>query len=149
MTDTLELFCSTRRPAERPREGGGVATVHDSGAERALAVDLASDLGLNFAAISDTTEARLEEFLDPGLIARNPLDLWVPAPIQLTGSAGTLALAEDPETDIVALSVDLVYEYDGDDSYEKALVDARVRTPKPLVLLSNLAAAVDPPAAAG
>ena len=49
-----------------------------------------------------------------------------------------IALAEDPETDEVALSVDLVYEYDEDDSYERALVEAHRSTTKPVVLLSNL-----------
>jgi acetate---CoA ligase (ADP-forming) len=48
----------------------------------------------------------------------------------------------------VALSVDLVYEYDNDDSYERALFDARAETTKPLVLVSNLRSAIDPAAAA-
>jgi acyl-CoA synthetase (NDP forming) len=149
MADTLELFCSKRRPGPRPENGGGVATVHDSGGERALAVDLAADLRLRFAAISPETESRLTEFLDGGLAPCNPLDLWSTGADTADRFGGALvALAEDPETDAVALSVDLVYEYDGDDSYEKALIETHAATSKPLALLSNIQCAIDPAAAA-
>lgn len=149
MTDTLELFCSTRRPGPRPRDGGGIATVYDSGGERALAADLAADLRLRFAAISSETEARLSEFLDPGLVPSNPLDMWGTGADTADRFGGALlALAEDAETDAVALSVDLVYEYDGDDSYERALIEAHAATDKPVALLSNISSAIDPAAAA-
>jgi acetate---CoA ligase (ADP-forming) len=149
MADTLELFCSKRKPGPRPANGGGVAAVHDSGAERALAVDLAADLSLHFASISPDTEARLTEFLDPGLLAGNPLDLWGTGSDTAERFGGALeALADDPETDAVALSVDLVFEYDGDDSYERALIAAHSATTKPVVLLSNIKSAIDPAAAA-
>jgi acetate---CoA ligase (ADP-forming) len=148
MTDTLELFCSRRRPEPRPAKGGGVAAVYDSGGERALAVDLAGDLSLRFASISKQTEARLIEFLDPGLAPCNPLDLWGTGSDTADRFGGALvALAEDPETDVVALSVDLVYEYDDDDSYERALIEAHAATAKPVALLSNIRCAIDPAAA--
>ena len=47
-TDTLELFSAGRRS-----RGGGVATVHDSGAERALLADLAHELAVPFADLAD------------------------------------------------------------------------------------------------
>jgi acyl-CoA synthetase (NDP forming) len=148
MADTLELLCAGRRPGPRPSAGGGIATVHDSGGERALAADIASDLSLRYASISAGTEERLAQFLDPGLEAANPLDLWGTGSDTAGRFGGALtALAEDTETDAVALCVDLVFEYDGDDSYEKALLDAHASTKKPLVLLSNLHSAIDPAAA--
>ena len=58
MTDTLELFAAGRR-APPTSGGGGIATVHDSGAERALVVDLADSLGVPFAPISGATHERL------------------------------------------------------------------------------------------
>ena len=148
MADTLELLCSGRRLGPRPRGGGGIATVHDSGGERALAVDLAADLSLRFASISPGTARRLGAFLDPGLEAGNPLDLWGTGSDTAERFGGSLiALADDPETDAVALCIDLVYEYDGDDSYEKALMGAHRSTDKPVALLSNLHSAIDPSAA--
>lgn len=148
MADTLELLCSGRRLGHRPSGGGGIASVHDSGGERALAVDIAADLSLRFASISSGTERRLGAFLDPGLEAGNPLDLWGTGSDTAERFGGSLiALADDPETEAVALCIDLVYEYDGDDSYEKALVDAHRSTNKPVALLSNMHSAMDPSAA--
>ena len=143
LTDTLELFTIGRRPPPGPR--GGIATVHDSGLERAHVADLAADLGVPFGAIGETTLQRLAEVLDPGLEPGNPLDMWgasAKAQWQLTESLA--ALAEDPAVAAVALAVDLVTEYDGDRSYADALADAARRTGKPLAVLANIPAAVDP-----
>ena len=71
-TDTLELFSAGRR-AQRP---GGIATVHDSGAERALVADLAHELGVEFADLAADTLAALGGMLDDGLAPTNPLDVW-------------------------------------------------------------------------
>ena len=61
-----------------PRSGGGtgIATVHDSGLERAHVADVADELGVPFAAIGEPTTARLAGLLDPGLEPANPLDVW-------------------------------------------------------------------------
>jgi len=48
----------------------------------------------------------------------------------------------------VALAVDLLTEFDGDRSYPLAVNAAALRTGKPLAVLANIAAAVDPEAAA-
>ena len=145
--DTLELFAAGRR-AGPPGPGAGIATVHDSGAERALVVDVAESVGVPFAAIGDTTRAALDELLDPGLVADNPLDVWG------TGSdteglfTGCLtALAADDAVQAVALAVDLVEEYDGDESYPAAALAAAAATSKPVAVLSNLGSAIDPVAA--
>jgi acyl-CoA synthetase (NDP forming) len=50
--------------------------MHDSGGERQLIIDLAEDAGVPFAALADTTTAKLADLLDPGLPAVNPLDAW-------------------------------------------------------------------------
>jgi acyl-CoA synthetase (NDP forming) len=164
MADTLELFAAGRRAArpalplaaaapggQVPRAGrAGIATVHDSGLERAHTADLADGLGVPFAAISDTTRDRLAGLLDPGLEPANPLDMWGAsrhAQRQLTESLATLA--EDPAVAAIALAVDLVPEFDGDQSYQLAVAEAARRTAKPVAVLASIAAAVDPDAAAG
>ena len=152
MADTLELFAIGRRPAAARRAGraaAGIATVHDSGLERAHLADLADELGVPFAAIGDATKERLAGVLDPGLEPANPLDMWGgsrDAERQLTESLA--ALADDPAVAAVALAVDLLPEFDGDRSYPLAVNAAALRTGKPLVVLANIAAAVDPEAAA-
>jgi acetate---CoA ligase (ADP-forming) len=150
MADTLELFAIGRRAAAGPGTGPaaaatGIATVHDSGLERAHTADLADELAVPFAAISDATRKRITAVLDPGLEAANPLDMWSgsrDAEHQLTESLA--ALADDPAVAAVALAVDLLTEFDGDRSYPLAASAAARRTAKPLVVLASIAAAVDP-----
>ncbi|HET9671847.1 MAG TPA: CoA-binding protein, partial [Actinomycetota bacterium] len=72
LADAVELFSSPRRVSG----DGGVASVHDSGGERALFVDLAADTGVPLARISEETRRQIEDVLDPGLVAENPLDAW-------------------------------------------------------------------------
>ena len=149
MADTLELFAIGRRVAADPGTATrGIATVHDSGLERAHIADLADELAVPFAAISDATRKRITAVLDPGLEAANPLDMWGgsrDAEQQLTESL--TALADDPAVAAVALAVDLVTEFDGDRSYPLAVSAAAQRTAKPLVVLGNIAATVNPAAA--
>jgi acetate---CoA ligase (ADP-forming) len=147
LTDTLELFAIGRRVVSRPgaAPGRGLASVHDSGLERAHAADLAQDVGVPFAAIGETTRARLAEILDPGLTPANPLDVWgTGANTRGLFASSLITLAGDPSVDAVALAVDLVRELDGDESYPLAALDAAAQTTKPLVVLGNLAGAVDP-----
>jgi acyl-CoA synthetase (NDP forming) len=143
LTDTLELFTIGRRPPPGPR--GGIATVHDSGLERAHIADLAGDLGVPFGQIGAATTRRLAQVLDRGLEPANPLDMWgasTKAQWQLTESLA--ALAGDPAVAAVALAVDLLTEFDGDRSYQDALADAAQRTGKPLAVLANIPSAIDP-----
>jgi acetate---CoA ligase (ADP-forming) len=128
----------------------GIATVHDSGLERAHVADVADELGVPFAAISAATVARLAALLDPGLEPANPLDVWgtgARAEEQLSGSL--TALAGDPAVRAVALAVDLVHEFDGDQSYPLAVIETARRTSKPVVVLSNVPAAIDADTADG
>ncbi len=153
LTDTLELFAIGGRPPWPPSRPAspapGIATVHDSGLERAHAADLAEQLGVPFAQLSDATRARLADLLDPGLEPGNPLDVWGTGADTVGLFAGSLAaLADDPSVAAVALSVDLVNELDGDDSYPLAALDAARRTDKPLVILSNLPGSIDQDVAA-
>jgi acetate---CoA ligase (ADP-forming) len=173
LADTLELFAIGRRPPARhaqpagvatadgmafpastavpagARSAGGIATVHDSGLERAHVADLADELGVPFAPLSAYTTDRLAGLLDPGLRPANPLDVWGTGadPRELFAGALT-ALADEPAVAAVALAVDLVHELDGDRSYPLALLDVAARTDKPLAVLSNLPSAIDPELAA-
>ena len=147
LADSVELFAIGRR-ARRGRPGG-IATVHDSGLERAHVADLAEELGVPFAPIAEATRARLAKILDPGLIPANPLDVWgTGADTRALFASSLIALAEDPAVTAVALAVDLVPELDGDLAYPQAVLDAAAQTTKPLAVLGNLAGAVDPDGAA-
>lgn len=151
LADTLETFAVGRRARPRPAGGrpGGLATVHDSGAERVLVADVAERLGVRFADLSERTTARLATLLEPGLEATNPLDVWGSgARTEDLFTDCLTALADDEDVDAVALAVDLVPEYDGDDSFPKAMRRLLAHTDKPVAVLANLASAVDQPLAA-
>ena len=145
LADSLECFAIGRRVRRR---GGGIATVHDSGAERVLAADIAERLGVPFAPLSQATTDRLVTLLDAGLEPTNPLDVWGTGHDSEDQLADCLvALADDPAVDVVALAVDLVPEYDGDESFPKALGRLVEHTSKPVAVLSNLPSAIDEPLA--
>lgn len=59
-----------------PVAPGGLVALHDSGGERQLLVDLADELGVAVTELGDETVRQLEQTLDPGLPAVNPLDAW-------------------------------------------------------------------------
>jgi acetate---CoA ligase (ADP-forming) len=145
LADTLELFAAGRRAAP----GTGIATVHDSGLERAHTADLAAELSVPFADLAPATHARLAASLDPGLDPANPLDVWGTGRDTEPLFAECLsALADDPSVAAVALAVDLVPEFDGDESYPAAMLAAAAGTAKPVAVLAGLPSAVDQAAAA-
>jgi acyl-CoA synthetase (NDP forming) len=150
LADTLELFCAGRRPGGRQQGGGrGLATVHDSGFERAHVMDVAAEVGVEFAAISAATRQRLADALDPGLEPGNPLDVWgTGRDTRELFTEAMSALAADPAVGAVALAVDLVPEYDEDDSYPRAALAVAAATDKPVAVLASVPAAIDQQAAA-
>lgn len=140
MADAMELFSSPRRVTT----GGGIASIHDSGGERALLVDVAADLGVPFARIADETTGRIQAALDPGLEAANPLDAWG------TGiDADRIfvecfrALHDDPDTAALAFVVDMTRQGEPyDEGYLHVAREVFAATTKPFCILSNLASAV-------
>ena len=142
-TDTLELFS-----AGRAARGGGIATVHDSGAERALAADLAHELGVEFADLADDTLSAIGGLLDDGLVPTNPLDVWgTGADTRNLFGACLQAIVDDPGVGVTALAVDLVTEFDGDTAYADAVLDVAKRTDAPLAVMASVASAIDRAAA--
>jgi acyl-CoA synthetase (NDP forming) len=145
LCDTIELFEAGRR--RRPGSHG-IATVHDSGAERALCADLAHDLGVAFAELGQRTLSSISDLLDEGLVATNPLDLWGTGADTRELFANCLGIcAADPAVAVTALAVDLVREFDGDTAYPDAMIDVAARTDAPVAVLASVESAVDPVAA--
>ncbi len=140
-TDTIELFCAGRRASPAAT---GIATVHDSGAERALTADVAHDLGVDFAVLSDATVNAVEALLDEGLIATNPLDVWgTGADTRGLFRACLRVIAEDRAVAVTALAVDLVTEFDDDTAYADAILDVATGIDAPLAVLASVPSAVD------
>jgi acyl-CoA synthetase (NDP forming) len=141
MADAMELFSSPRRVRGRAR---GIASVHDSGGERALFVDMANDLGVPFAAITEQTRAAIDDTLDPGLEATNPLDAWgTGIDADRIFRESFLVMHEDPDTAVLAFVVDLTRQGQPyDEGYLQVAKDVFEATTKPFCIVSNLASAV-------
>ncbi len=71
LATTLILFAHLHPVAD-----GGLVTLHDSGGERQLLIDLAADAKVPLTTLEPDTVTRLEQVLDPELPAVNPLDAW-------------------------------------------------------------------------
>jgi acyl-CoA synthetase (NDP forming) len=139
-TDTVELFSAGRRAGR----GDGIATVHDSGAERAMVADLAHDVGVPFARLSPSSLSSIEDLLDEGLVATNPLDVWgTGADTRSLFRACLQVMMSDPAVAVTALAVDLVTEFDGDTAYPDAVLDVAAETNLPLAVLASVPSAVD------
>ncbi len=71
LATSLILFAQPHPPGD-----GGLVSIHDSGGERQLLIDLADDHGVPLTQLSPASARHLESLLDPGLPAVNPLDAW-------------------------------------------------------------------------
>ncbi|MGI8709117.1 MAG: acetate--CoA ligase family protein [Actinomycetota bacterium] len=140
MADVMELCAPGRRAA-----AGGLASIHDSGGERAHLVDAGAEVGVRFADIADETKGRLEAVLEEGLPAVNPLDAWGTGndyePIY---SECIDALMADPNTAATTLCVDLTTEMYPEGGYVRVAKEAWATSTKPFAVLSNLPSAIEP-----
>jgi acetate---CoA ligase (ADP-forming) len=59
-----------------PVGAGGLVSIHDSGGERQLLIDLAHDANVPLTRLSPASSTKLASILDPGLPPVNPLDAW-------------------------------------------------------------------------
>ena len=71
LTTALIMFAQPH-----PMGDGGLVSIHDSGGERQLAIDLADETGVPLTRLTPASVRALEATLDPGLPAVNPLDAW-------------------------------------------------------------------------
>lgn len=139
LADTLALFAAGRRAAP-----GGLASVHDSGGERALLVDSAASVGVPLAQISAETTRRMADLLEEGLLPVNPLDFWGTGRDASEVITGCMrALLDDPDTGALAFTVDLTTEDSPDMGYLGMATDVYPETDKPMAMLSNFSSGID------
>jgi acyl-CoA synthetase (NDP forming) len=140
LVNALHFYAGGKRPAATSASGGGIATMHDSGGFRELAMDLAVERGVPFAKINAETTAKLAARLDYGLEPINPLDAWG------TGNdwEGIFqdcmqALIDDPDTALAALCVETRDGYALTEGYGEMLRAVAAKTTKPVILATNVA----------
>jgi len=118
---------------------GGLVSIHDSGGERQLALDRADALGVPFAELAPSTIEKLEDLLDPGLPAVNPLDAWSRGgpDFHIAMSECLSAMLSDPAAALGAV----IHDRGPDGRIYEAYVDymraAHRASGKPVFLVSN------------
>lgn len=126
---------------DRPAAPGGLVSMHDSGGEREMVVDLAAAAGVRFASISEATADQLQLHLDSGLHPENPLDVWGSGrDFELHVEACMDALLADPDAAIGMLFQDV---RDGSyvaKGFTDALISASRKTAKPVAVATNYSA---------
>lgn len=133
MAATLALFDTPRRIGK-----GGLATLHDSGGEREMIVDLAERHGVPFGKISEATKAKLANELDPGLHPENPLDAWGTArEFSSRFQNCVAALANDPDVAVAIFNSDVRDDYWYGAGVVAAVIGAATETDKPVAIASN------------
>ena len=120
---------------------GGLSAVLDSGGERELIVDVASDCGVPFAKINAVTTQLLQETLDSGLSPVNPVDAWgTGKDFELVFEKCLTALMADPDTGLGMFVADLSEELDLHAGYVDVCQAVVRSTNKPLVVMTNYSA---------
>ena len=121
-----------------PVAAGGLVTLHDSGGERQLLVDLADETGVPLAELTPDTVKALEEVLDPELPAVNPLDAWSrggPDAAENITRCLTLMM-QDPGTALGAVIHDRAPDGKIYESYLAYMQRARADSDKPVALVA-------------
>jgi len=135
LANCLLLFSQPRRVGR-----GGLATMHDSGGLRELAIDLASDHAVPYARINDATRQRLASRLEYGLEPTNPLDAWGTGHDYENIFTDCLqALVDDPDTAIAVLCAESRSGFYLHESYGRIVQTVAARTDKPVLMSNNLA----------
>ena len=127
------LLSDVRRPG-----AGGLATIHDSGGERELLLDLAADVGVPFAQIGEATTQVLTEHLDHGLEPINPLDAWgTGRDHQTIFEHCWQALMDDEDTAIGVFVADLTSGFYLHESFARICRRVHRRSRKPMAMMTN------------
>jgi acyl-CoA synthetase (NDP forming) len=122
-----------------PLGDGGMVSIHDSGGERQLLIDLADDHGVPLTQLSPASTRQLESLLDPGLPAVNPLDAWsTGGPDADVAMQNCLAvLMSDPQAALGAVVHDRAADGGIFPAYVDYLRTGHAASGKPAVLVAN------------
>ena len=118
---------------------GGLVSIHDSGGERQLLIDLAHDAGVPLTRLSPASTTTLESLLDPGLPAVNPLDAWSTggADFDVTMQDCFATLMGDPQAALGAVVHDRVAGGGIHAGYLDYLREGHRASGKPAFLVAN------------
>ena len=119
-------------------EGKGIASIHDSGGERELIVDLAEEIEVPYAVLSRNTKTKISKVLEPTMKPENPLDAWGSGhQADILFEKSFLFLIDDPSVSIGLYVMDWRQDYYLHLMHEKVLNKVLPQIKKPLIAVSN------------
>jgi acyl-CoA synthetase (NDP forming) len=145
LLETAILFQQARDHWPR---GDGVGLITVSGGEIGLIADLSEPLKLSFPALSEKARRALADALPPFSSIANPLDAWGAGDLSETYPRCMEILAQDPNVDVVAVSLDATSSLATKQSEQysavaRAAVHVKRESGKNVVLFSNLSSGSD------
>ena len=128
LATTLLLLSTGRRAG-----AGSLVSIHDSGGECELFIDLAQRAGVAFAPLAATTKRALAARLDPGLEPGNPLDAWgTGADFAAIFEDCFRALLADDNAALGVFAADIRDDYYLSEGFAAAAAAAAATTAKPV-----------------
>ncbi|MCC6196076.1 MAG: acetate--CoA ligase family protein, partial [Burkholderiales bacterium] len=130
---TLLLLATGRRAAP-----GALVSIHDSGGECEMFIDLAERAGVPFAPLADSTKQAIVAQLEPGLAPANPLDAWgtgVDFEQRFAECFG--ALLGDDNAALGVFAADIRDRYYLSDGFAAAAIAAAATTAKPVAFVTH------------
>ena len=134
-----ELACTLLLLATGRRAGAGsLVSIHDSGGETEMLIDLAQRAGVPFASIAPSTRETIAQWLDPGLVPNNPLDAWgTGADFASTFEQCFRSLLADDNAALGVFAADIRDGYYLSEGFASAAMAAAAATTKPVAFLTN------------
>ena len=130
---TLLLLATGRRAA-----AGSLVSIHDSGGETEMLIDLAQRVGVPFAPLAPATRDAIAARLDPGLVPNNPLDAWgTGADFETSFAECFKTLLADDNAALGIFAADIRDGYYLSDGFASAAIAAAATTTKPVGFLTN------------
>ncbi|RWE19351.1 MAG: CoA-binding protein [Mesorhizobium sp.] len=117
---------------------GGLCVAMDSGGLRELMVDIAEDKGVTFTELSKSTLAQLQDQLNDGMIAENPLDAWGSRTDAKAHFARCLELMmRDPSSAFGAIATEAGDAFQFGSVYAEIVAETQRLTGKPMFMMSS------------
>jgi acyl-CoA synthetase (NDP forming) len=134
-----ELALHAAAAGDRPPGGAGsLVSIHDSGGETEMLIDLAQRVGVTFAPLAPATKDAIAARLDPGLHANNPLDAWgTGADFEASFAQCFTTLLADENAALGVFVADIRDGYYLSDGFAAAAIAAAATTTKPVAFLTN------------
>jgi acyl-CoA synthetase (NDP forming) len=128
------LLLSTGRRAAR----GALVSIHDSGGECEMFIDLADRAGVTFAPLAPSTKDAIAAHLDPGLVPNNPLDAWgTGLDFEAHFRECFTALLADDNAALGVFAADIRDRYYLSDGFAAAAAAAAATTTKPVAFVTH------------